>query len=221
MSGEPSDLRAVDATGDDLAEIAALHIEAFPESVLGRLGLEAVRRNYVWQFEGPHDVTALVVHADDSVAGYLFGGVFRGSTIGFVKSQKWFLAGQVMRRPRVVLGELGRDRLGLALRLLVRRRPPVPTAERPEAVPRRSFGVLAIAVDPRMQGHGVGRTLMAAAEQRARRQGFEAMHLSVHPGNERAVRFYESLGFARAVDADGAWEGQMRRDLPPVDASAE
>lgn len=193
---------------DDLPVVARLHVAAFPESVLGQLGTEAVRRNYQWQLHGPHDVTALVAELDGQPVGFLFGGVFRGSTIGFVKSQKFFLAGRVLRHPKVLLGRLGWDRISLGLRLLASRWS-TPAPEVPEAVPRSSFGVLAIAVDPAAQGHGVGRALMHAAEDAARTRGFTGLHLSVHPSNGGAVEFYERLGWRRRPEASGVWEGRM------------
>jgi len=207
--------RIRDVVESDLAEIARLHIDAFPESVLGRVGVEAVRRSYAWQLNGPHELTALVgVVDDDRIAGFLFGGVFRGSTIGFLRKEKWFLARQVLRHPGLVRGRLGRDRFGLALRLLTRRfRASAPAAENPAAVPVRSFGVLAIAVDPEVQGSGVGRLLMAEATERARAADFVGMHLSVHPDNERGLAFYTSLGWTPSPEPDGTWVGRMRYDL--------
>src|SRR5688572_22400411 len=136
-------------TIDDLDAVAAVHIAAFPDSALGRLGPEAVRRSYRWQLEGPHDVVALAAHRRGQLVGFLVGGTFSGSLIGFVRRERWFLAGRVIRHPSLALRSIGRDRLALAARLLLRRtrgkrhRPPAPPA--PTA---RSFGVLAIAVDP-------------------------------------------------------------------------
>lgn len=205
-----------DAVESDLADVARLHIEAFPGSVLGDLGEEAVRRNYLWQLTGPHDLTALVANDDGDLLGFLFGGVFRGSTIGFVKSERWFLARQVAHHPRILLRGVGWSRVALALRLLARRTAPA-QPEQPEAVPRRSLGVLAIAVDPAAQGRGVGRALMAEVAERARAQGFEAMHLTVHPSNEQALRFYRSLGWSELLEADGRWVGRMTISLSSRD----
>jgi ribosomal protein S18 acetylase RimI-like enzyme len=196
----------------DLPRIAELHVEAFPDSVLGRLGSEAVRRNYEWQLDGPHELTALAGLSDGELCGFLFGGVFRGSTIGFVKREKWFLASQVIRHPSVLAGRLGRGRVKLALRLLTRRWS-APAPEDPASVPRRSFGVLAVAVDPHAQGRGVGRALMDVASDHACAAGFESMHLSVHPGNTQAVAFYRSLGWVELRGDDGTWTGRMTRQL--------
>jgi ribosomal protein S18 acetylase RimI-like enzyme len=190
-------------------------VHAFPDSVLGRLGVEAVRRNYRWQLDGPHDVTAIVGVVDGAVHGFLFGGVFRGSTIGFVKREKWFLAGRVLRHPSIVAGRLGRDRLALAGRLLSTRWS-APASEDPAAVPRSSFGVLAVAVDPAAQGHGVGRALMHEARTRARREGFASMHLSVHPDNDRAIAFYRSLGWVSTEGPDAPVSSRMTVDLAPA-----
>ncbi len=207
-----SGLDVRDATESDLGRIAHLHIQAFPGSVLGELGEEAVRRNYRWQLTGPHDTTALVATDGDDVLGFLFGGVFRGSTIGFVKSQRWFLARRVLRHPQILMRGVGWNRLGLGVRLLARR-PAGPAAEQPEAVPRRSLGVLAIAVDPSAQGRGVGRALMREVAQRAEAQEFEAMHLTVHPTNEQALNFYRNLGWTELDEPDGTWSGRMTVQL--------
>ena len=212
MSGGPT---VRDAVGSDLGDVARLHVDAFPDSVLGHLGVEAVRRNYLWQMEGPHDLTALVGIDGGRVRGFLFGGVFRGSTIGFVKKEKWFLAGQVARHPKVLLGRMGWDRIGLAARLL-RTRWSAPTPEDPGSVPTSTFGVLAIAVDPSSQGRGVGRALMEEARRRASAAGFTSMHLSVHPDNAPAIAFYRSLGWEPVPEPDGTWTGRMAVELPPA-----
>lgn len=210
-SGRPGEAAAVevlDLTVDDLGEVATLHVQAFPDSELTRLGHEAVRRSYLWQFEGPHDLAALGVRTDGRLVGFLFGGVFRGSTIGFVKREHWFLLGRVLRNPSMIVNAKSLSRITLAVRLLGRRSGP-PQSENPAAVPPRSFGVLSVAVDPSAQGSGVGQALMAEAEARARAGEFERMHLTVHPDNERAVRFYERGGWQRVIRPDGTWPGQM------------
>lgn len=203
-----SEVAIRDAVVADLDAVARLHVAAFPDSVLGQLGLEAVRRSYQWQMTGPHDLTALVAVRSDEVVGFLFGGVFRGSTIGFLKTQRWFLVKQVVLHPAVLVRAAGWNRLGLAARLLARRSP-TPLPEQPEAVPRSSFGVLAIAVDPATQGAGVGRLLMAEASSRAVDQGFESMHLTVNPSNENGLAFYQSLGWSELCESDGQWRGRL------------
>ncbi len=93
---------------DRLDELVAVHEAAFPDSQLGSLGSEAVARNYRWQFTGPHDLTALGATVDGRLVGFVLGGRFRGSTSGFVRANRWFLAGRVLRHPRLVLSGAGR-----------------------------------------------------------------------------------------------------------------
>jgi len=54
---------------------------------------------------------------------------------------------------------------------------------------------LAIAVDPEFQGHGIGRRLVAAACAEAKAQGKRKLSLRVMSTNEKAIAFYERLGF--------------------------
>jgi ribosomal protein S18 acetylase RimI-like enzyme len=209
----PAQVQVAPLTIDDLGAVAELHVLAFPESELGRQGLEAVRRSYLWQFEGPHDLTALGARSDGVLQGFLFGGVFRGSTIGFIKREWRFLAVRAIQHPGALFHKERLSRLALAVRLLLRRTSGGPAPEEPAAVAPRSFGVLAIAVDPRLQGGGVGRAIMEEAERIARADGYEQMHLTVHPSNGQAVRFYEHGGWTRSTLDDGPWTGQMVKPL--------
>ncbi len=52
-----------------------------------------------------------------------------------------------------------------------------------------------IAVGADQEGRGVGRALMAVAEEWTREQGFSRLTLFAFASNERARRFYEQLGF--------------------------
>jgi GNAT superfamily N-acetyltransferase len=53
-----------------------------------------------------------------------------------------------------------------------------------------------IVVRPEARGRGVGRTLIAAAEQWARDRGYRLLTLNVFVENRAALRLYEELGFA-------------------------
>lgn len=218
MSGAdaiPSDLEVADLGVADLDAIAALHVAAFPQSELTFLGHEAVRRHYRWQFEGPHDLTALGAWSEGALVGFLLGGVFRGSTSGFVKRERWFLARQVLRRPSLLVRSSGRRMVAVAGRLVVRRSDSSP--EQPERVPAGSFGVLVVAVDPEAHRRGVGTSLLQAAEERARAGGFSRLHLTLHPGNVAALSFYTDLGWLRlGLPGDDARQWLVGKELRPV-----
>jgi GNAT superfamily N-acetyltransferase len=62
---------------------------------------------------------------------------------------------------------------------------------------------LAIAVREGFRGRGVGRTLMLAAAEWARREGLAQLSLSVDDANAGARRLYESLGWIDYEPGDG------------------
>ena len=197
---------------EDLPDVAAVHMLAFPESALTRLGVEAVRRYYEWQLLGPHEVTALGAYVNAELVGFCFGGIFRGAMSGFVRKNRKFLIGRVLARPWLVTNPLFRSRLTAGARVLKGRAKPPTSAARHASPAPDHFGILAIAVHPERQGLGVGKMLMREAENVARRYGFREMDLTVSPGNRRAVEFYESLSWRR-FSRDSVWKGEMRKSL--------
>ena len=62
---------------------------------------------------------------------------------------------------------------------------------------------LAIAVVPSRRGRGIGHELLSALLEHARQDGFDAISLSVAKDNP-AVTLYESYGFGRLREDDGA-----------------
>jgi ribosomal protein S18 acetylase RimI-like enzyme len=62
---------------------------------------------------------------------------------------------------------------------------------------------LSIAVVPSRRGHGIGGDLMRALLDRARREGYESISLSVAKDSP-AVGLYERYGFAKVDERDGA-----------------
>jgi ribosomal protein S18 acetylase RimI-like enzyme len=66
------------------------------------------------------------------------------------------------------------------------------------AVPTRIAHVHDLAVLPDAQGHGIGRALMDRFEEELRERDVGEYGLEVMPGNDSALRFYESMGFELA-----------------------
>jgi GNAT superfamily N-acetyltransferase len=62
-----------------------------------------------------------------------------------------------------------------------------------EQIPEVSLGVEAA-----WRGRGIGRALLTALAERARRAGIEALSLSVDANNAPAVALYQSMGFRSA-----------------------
>jgi len=56
-----------------------------------------------------------------------------------------------------------------------------------------------VAVDPNLQGKGLGRTIMAAAEDWLRNAGVPKLQLLVRRENAKAGAFYQSLGYEEST----------------------
>ena len=69
-----------------------------------------------------------------------------------------------------------------------------------------------VAVDPALQGCGIGRKMLAFLLQEAARRGMKACTLEVRKSNERALALYKSLGFTPEGERKGFYEN------PPEDA---
>ena len=63
---------------------------------------------------------------------------------------------------------------------------------------------LAIAVVPSKRGHGIGGRLLTSLIERARESGYDALSLSVEPGNP-ARKLYERHGFEVVDQGSEAW----------------
>ncbi len=83
-------------------------------------------------------------------------------------------------------------------------------------VVRAPYGPLIadVMVDPRLQGRGLGRRLMAEAIARLRERAESVIVLNVTEGNARAVALYERLGFVRSLGPSYAWYARDRIPVP-------
>lgn len=193
----------------DLSAIAEIHLRAFPDSALTQLGLETARRYYLWQLTGPHDADFFGVFEGSRLLGSCVAGIFRGALSGFLKQNRGYLLLQLMRRPYCIRKPSIRKTIGTAAKAFFRIRATRKMA--PGRGSQKSFGILAIAVDPLLQGKGLGRLLMRECERIARTKGYQKMHLTVHSSNAQATAFYERLGWQRSLEADNGLLSMQKR----------
>lgn len=202
---------------EDLSQVAALHQKAFTDSALTKLGREPVRRYYEWQLSGPHECYAIsVFDQNNTLLGFCFSGIFRGSLYGFLRKNRKFLVRWILTHPRLITNQLVQDRIKLAWNIFRKKPIKKPLIQKEQY---RSFGVLSIAVDPERQGLGIGKTIMALVEQEARIKGFLQLNLTVHPTNRCAIAFYEHCGWIKTSDESGNWTGSMIKTLLPLSSS--
>ena len=206
----------------DLDKIADVHKASFDDRALSQLGKTAIKRYYDWLLMGfPDNYPICATSEDDQIAGFCFAGDYSGSFTGFLKRHRCFLISRVLLRPWLIFNPLIRKQSNLALRTLLRllrtknktrALSSHPKDQVKQARSFQSYGILAIAVNPNYQRQGVGQALMDAAETKAIADGYQHMHLSVHPDNFPAVRFYQKLGWQKKPP-DENWSGKMTKNL--------
>lgn len=194
----------------DLDAVTSVHCAAFPASAITAFGPGAVRRYYDWQLHGPHDAFALAATDGGQLVGFCFGGLFSGSTSGFLRKNRGYLLGRLLLRPWLAGNELIRSRIRTGLKLLTKLgKRPLPAPSRGQA---QSFGILSIAVAPVRQGGGVGKALLVRCEQAAVEMGLTRMHLTVDTANAKTIAVYQRLGWVK-VEEGGRWKGRMTKQL--------
>lgn len=214
-------LMLVPLTANDLEAITAIHLRAFPKRAMSALGADVVSRYYAWLLSEAHpNAYRMGAWRGGALVGFNFAGRFNGAMTGFLQHNRNYLIAKVLRCPwLLVTNELFRDRITMALGILNRR--PAPQADAAAVAKRhaylRGFGILAIAVDPLVQGGGVGKALMADAEAEARRRSVEVMNLSVAMDNAQAIAFYERIGWQKQLNEAGVWVGEMIKPLVASD----
>jgi ribosomal protein S18 acetylase RimI-like enzyme len=150
------------------------------------------------------------IFRENHLSGFCLAGVFHKAISGFLRENKKYLAMKLLFRPWLVGEPLIRDRLRLSWDTLFRRQ----TKKKAQTIiPNKSFGILAIAVEPNTQGSGLGREIMNEIEKAAREKKFRFMHLSVALENIKAIHFYKKLEWRELADVDGIWRGFMIKTL--------
>lgn len=208
---------------EDLGRVSEIHMSAFSDSALTKMGHDAIRRSYEWQFTGPHPhVVAIGCEYNGTLSGFCFGGRFQGAMIGFLRHNWPFLIWRVLSHPWLLLDKTVRaqGRFGLEY-LLTKRLPQKRTLGSTNKHADKkvfssdvlSFGILSIAVHPQFQGLGLGKAIIQEAERIATQDGFHRMLLTVNLENSHTIRFYESQGWQRVPNNED-WAGMMVKLLP-------
>ena len=198
---------------DELPSVAEIHINAFPDSLITKLGSECVTEYYRWQLLSPDKVFAIGAFMNDRLVGYCYGGVFSMALGGFIKRNKSLVFKQLLSKPMILLNPrfLTKTIRGMLLLLkfsVFKNR----TRKTQRVALRSNFGILSIASDPATREKGIGRQLMSVLEKYAIEQNYNTMRLSVDPNNLKAITFYEHIGWVK-ICAHDKWNGQMEKEL--------
>ena len=206
----------------DLDQIAEIHQASFEDRALSQMGKATIKRYYQWLITGFPENYHLCASSDDGqIAGFCFAGVYAGSFSGFLKRNRNFLIGNILMRPWLISSPIVREQAILAIKTLKRmlrnknrstNNPSQSENKKQVVKSNQSFGILAIAVNPVFQRQRIGKYLMEAAEVKALAEGYKQMHLSVHPSNLNAVRFYEKYGWKKIPTGEN-WDGKMTKSI--------
>ncbi len=168
-------------TTADACAVAALHAEQIPEGFLVTLGPRFLERLYR---RIGRSTTAFVLVSDDAsgLSGFVAVAERTGS---FYREFLWRdgLPAGLVAAPAVLRSP---GRIWETLRYGAVTDTDLPTAE-----------ILAIAVDPRAQGQGVGGRLLRAALAELRRREVPGVRVVTAATNTSAVKMYERAGFTR------------------------
>lgn len=192
-------------TSNDIEEITRVHLLAFPDAAMSKMGQPIVAHYYRWQFEAPHKLVALGYFEGPVLAGFCFAGIFYGAVGGFVKRYKRLLIVAILKKPWLIFDSDVRQRLATGVKILFRKKRQAPSSR------SKAFSILSIAVDPEIQGKGIGRKLVAATEVVCKDWHYSRIHLTVHERNVQAVEFYRRLGFS--VEKAHQGELEMNKEL--------
>jgi ribosomal protein S18 acetylase RimI-like enzyme len=168
---------------NDVEVVVAIHMEAFQGFFLSFLGERFLRELYAGILQDPSGI-AFVYEKDGELAGFVAGS---DSPSGFYRRllvKRWWRfglasVGAVLRQP------------GIVARLL--RAFNMPN----EPLPTEHCGTLmSVAVSPKFQGQGIGKTLVRTFMQEAGRRGLKSVNLTTDRlNNDKVNTFYLRLGF--------------------------
>jgi len=164
---------------DDLDAVVAIHLAAFPDFFLTFLGPRFLR---VFYDAVMRDGIALVATVNDRVAGFVVGMLDSRSFYRRLWRRRFFhvafaIMPVVLRHPST-LGRVARRGAARAFQ------------------PASGAELMSLAVHPREQHRGLGRSLVEAFIASVREAGTESLWLITDAAENDAVKtFYETLGF--------------------------
>jgi ribosomal protein S18 acetylase RimI-like enzyme len=185
------------ATVDDVRDAAALHCRAFAGFFLSSLGLRFLARFYLSHINIQHARLLVATDESERLMGFVSGSC---NAATFYRSLRWrdgailalFALPALILNPRTVA-----SRFWSAIRY---------SGDQPRALPLHWL-LSSLAVDPNLQGAGVGTRLVSAFFTHARAAGAPGVYLVTDgDDNTPVLEFYRRQGFievAAQVRGDG------------------
>ena len=202
-------------TQNDLEQVANIHMMAFPDSFLSQIGAKAIVKYYAWHMKPPNICYAVGAFQAQTLIGFGFAGSFRNAEVYFILEDWHFFLGVLLTHPRLLINQDIFQRFKSFFNYV--KEYILKALNKPKgnkAKKQVRFGVLSIAVDPKIHRSGIGQLLMARMTHIAKECGHNKMTLSVHPDNYQAIAFYEKLGWYKVtINNEVKWQGIMVKEL--------
>ncbi|GEM_PF-1141377 len=199
------DINIREIVDNDLKEIAEIHKLAFSESFLTALGVEAIKRYYLYQSINNTKVYSLVAVLEKKIIGFCFGGVYRNSLGGYLKRNFFYLCLLLIFKPFIIFKKGFFPTIKIALiSMMFPHYLKTSNDLQASEIEEKAFTILSICVLPQFKGLGVAQAMMLKSEEKARELGFDMMRLTVHKDNLRAINFYKRLGYVEYKDEYGS-----------------
>jgi len=186
----------------DAAAAVDIHLEGLSNEFISRFGRRALLRYYNAYLVSPTGLCLVALSGDGDVVGTLLGASDPGAHYRHVLRHGGLsIASAVLthavRHPSLAIDLLrtraARYLAGAARILLRRRRRPAGLVE----VDPPSAEITHLVVSAQWRRHGVGRALLAGAEDALRRAGVNRAELVAPASVPETARFYESAGWRR------------------------
>ena len=201
-------------TKQDLDQVAKIHQQAFPDSLLTAFGFDAIKKYYHWQMTPPNNCYSVGVFQDNELLGFSFSGVLNNAELFFIKEYFPYFFRHVFKHPKLlfdkrIFNQLKKS-MGYVKEYISKKQPLKADDER---LKEKSFGILSTAVAPDHQGRGIGKLLTENIEIYARDNDYPSIKMSVHNDNEASIKLHEKLGYKKVASENGNWHGVMVKEL--------
>lgn len=160
----------------DINSIARIHAEAMPDTVMTLAGKETLRKIYLSLLNNK-SAMLLVITVNEKVVGVI--SVVTSYPFKMDNQTKILVIKNLLLRPFAPGGIRDRVMMLFGLRGEYRREP----------------WIMTVAIDPKMQGRGLGSKLILEVTNQLRKMGKRTVLLDTQYNNVQAISFYEKMGF--------------------------
>lgn len=192
------------ATFNDLKKIAQCHIDAFPDSLSSKLGVNFVAKMFTWYLSGKNKFLFFTQESnrvEGYCGGYLVDGSdnygassgmmqtgFQSAVIGLAKKPWLLFHPELLKRYKFIF-------INILRKFHIKNEKPLSVQLPNLKNEPLTAGLVVIGVRPNLQQKGLGTLLQQEFERKAKEMGAEQLQLSVRTQNEKAIRSYKRNGY--------------------------